>query len=98
MTLETMCARQARFIKQQTELIEHLRDEIERLTNENERLHESLDLDSRYINEIYRKHFEMGGAAMNIELERIADNGTPIELCYTEIPNGEYYTIVRVRR
>ena len=21
-----------------------------------------------------------------------------IELCYTEIPNGEYYTIVRVRR
>ena len=98
MTLETMCAQQARFIKQQTELIEHLRDEIERLTNENERLHESLDLDSRYIHEIYRKHFEMGGAAMNIELERIADNGTPIELCYTEIPNGEYYTIVRMRR
>ena len=98
MTLETMCAQQARFIKQQTELIQHLRDEVELLTNEVDRLRTENDLDSRYINEIYRKHFEMGGAAMNIELERIADNGTPIELCYTEIPNGEYYTIVRVRR
>jgi hypothetical protein len=97
MTLETMCAQQARFIKQQTELIEHQKREIARLTHENNRLREENDLDSRYINEIYRKHFEMGGAAMNIELERIADNGTPIELCYTEIPNGEYYTIVRVR-
>lgn len=98
MTLETMCAQQARFIKQQTELIQHLRGEVERLTTEVDRLRTENDLDSRYINEIYRKHFEMGGAAINIELERIADNGTPIELCYTEIPNGEYYTIVRVRR
>lgn len=97
MTLETMCAQQARFIKQQTEMIEHLRGEIERLTTENERLHESLDLDSRYINEIYRKHFEMGGAAMNIEHDRIEDNGIPLVLCYKEIPNGTYHTIVRVR-
>lgn len=98
MTPETIAAQKDRLIKQQIELIEHQRREIARLTKEVNRLREENDLDSRYINEIYRKHFEMGGAAMNIELERIADNGTPIELCYTEIPNGEYYTIVRMRR
>lgn len=97
MTPETMAAMKDRLIKQQTELIEQQRREIARLTREVERLREANDLDSRYINEIYRKHFEMGGAAMNIELERIADNGIPLVLCYSEIPNGEYTTIVRVR-
>lgn len=96
MTPETMCVQQAHFIKQQTALIEQQRREIARLTRENERLREANDLDSRYINEIFRKHFEMGGAAMNIELERIADNGIPLTLCYTEIPNGEYFTIKKV--
>lgn len=98
MTPETMAAMKDRLIKQQLELIEQQRREIARLTREVERLQESLDLDSRYINEIYRKHFEMGGAAMNIEHERIAGCDIPLTLCYSEIPNGEYTTIVRVLR
>ena len=97
MTPETMAAMKDRLIKQQLELIEQQRREIARLTREVERLQESLDLDSRYINEIYRQHFIMGGAAMNIEHDRIEDNGVPLVLCYKEIPNGAYHTIVRVR-
>ncbi len=95
---ETIAAQKDRLIKQQIELIEHQRREIARLTKEVNRLREENDLDSRYINEIYRKHFEMGGAAMNIELERIEDNGIPLVLCYKEIPNGTYHTIVRAVR
>ena len=87
-----------RLLHDQMLMIEKQRKEIAALRRTVDELEEMLDLKNRYINEIYREHFAMGGKAINIEHERIADNGTPIELCYTEIPNGEYYTIVRVRR
>lgn len=98
MTPETIAVQKDRLIKQQIELIEHQRREIARLTKEVNRLRQENDLDSRYINEIYRQHFIMGGAAMNIEHDRIEDNGIPLVLCYKEIPNGTYHTIVRAVR
>lgn len=87
-----------RILHDQMLYIERQRKEIAQLRREVAELEELIDLKNRYINEIYRTHFEMGGRAMNIELERITGNDRPLILCYCEIPNGEYYTIVRKQR
>ncbi len=86
-----------RILHDQMLYIERQRKEIAQLRREVAELEELIDLKNRYINEIYRTHFEMGGRAMNIEHERIADNGIPLILCYREIENGEYSTIVRAK-
>lgn len=98
MTDTILMRRKDDLLHDQMRMIDRQRKEIERLRRETAELEELLDLKDRYINEIYRTHFAMGGKAMNIEHERIADNGIPLTLCYSEIPNGEYTTIVRILR
>lgn len=90
--------RKDRLLHDQMRMIDRQRQEIAQLRSEIAELRELIDLKDRYINEIYREHFANGGKAINIEHERIADNGIPLMLCYSEIPNGEYTTIVRVGR
>lgn len=97
MTLETMCAQQARFIKQQTELIEHLRDEIERLTNEVGELKEKSYLKDILINEIFREHINGGGRAITLKHSRLVNDGTPIALCFEKIDNIDCTVLRAVR-
>jgi hypothetical protein len=97
MTLETMCTQQARFIKQQTELIQHLRGEIERLTTEVGELKEKSYLKDILINEIFREHINSGGRAITLKHSRLVNDGTPIALCFEQIDNIDCTVLRAVR-
>lgn len=97
MTPETMCVQQARFIKQQTELIQHLRDEVERLTNEVGELKEKSYLKDILINEIFRAHINGGGRAITLKHSHLVNDGTPIALCYEQIDNIDCTVLRAVR-
>lgn len=85
-------------IADMAKLITEQHQEITELKKQLANTLEALDLNERLTDEILRMHYKDGGRALNIEHARIVNNGQPHRRGWKGYNNGEYTTIVMVRR